>query len=83
MPHPDFFTIEHQGENIHRTLWWGREQDREGENAASQRYARIMKRTLPAVLDALDAGRDFDLTIQSAPPTPGHPYDELIHIPAN
>jgi hypothetical protein len=44
-------------------LWWVRVLDKEGQNEASQKYRRLMKRAHDAVREALDRGEDFDITV--------------------
>lgn len=59
-------------------LWWVREMDPEKQNEASQRYRRLMRRLFEEVHDALDAGEDFDITIDGAQPTTG--YRQVVHV---
>ena len=44
-------------------LWWVRVLDKEGKNAASQHYRRLMQRALDAVHECFDRQEDFDITV--------------------
>lgn len=44
-------------------LWWVRVLDREGQNEASQRYQRLMRRALLAMQECWDRGRSFDVVV--------------------
>jgi hypothetical protein len=59
-------------------LWWVRELDPEGKNEASQKYGRLMRRTLDAYHDALDGNEDFDFVIDPGKPITG--YRKVVRI---
>ncbi|MCX8156099.1 MAG: hypothetical protein N3J91_06610 [Verrucomicrobiae bacterium] len=55
IPDGCFLSLEH--------LWWVRVLDRDGKNAASQRYQRLMRRALLAMQDCWDRGWTFDVVV--------------------
>ncbi len=65
-----------------RNLWWVRVLDPEGTNEASRRYRRLMRETLRACHEALDAGEDFDVVIDTGRPPAGYRHVARIHAPS-
>ncbi|OHB70457.1 MAG: hypothetical protein A2V70_11290 [Planctomycetes bacterium RBG_13_63_9] len=61
-----------------RDLWWVRVLDMEGKSEASQRYQRLMQRTLGAYHEALGRGEDFDFVIDTGKEIGG--YRRLVRI---
>lgn len=59
-------------------LWWVRVLDPEGKNEASQKYRRLMQRTLAAYHEAVDNGEDFDFVIDTGRPVSG--YRKIVRI---
>jgi hypothetical protein len=52
--------------------------DKEGQNEASQRYQRLVRRALLAAQDCFDRGEDFDITIDDGRPIMG--YRRLVRV---
>lgn len=52
-------------------LWWVRVLDREGKDEASRRYRRLMRGVIAEFHRAVDAGEDFDITIDGGTPRDG------------
>lgn len=44
-------------------LWWIRDLDRTGQNAASQRYRRLLRAAFDQVHAAFDNGKSFDIAV--------------------
>ena len=44
-------------------LWWVRVLDREGKNDACKRYHNLMRNAIEAIHQAMDMGKDFDITV--------------------
>jgi hypothetical protein len=59
-------------------LWWVRVLDKEGRNAAAQKYRRLMQRALAAVHDCFRDGLSFDITVEDGHAITG--YRKLIRI---
>jgi hypothetical protein len=59
-------------------LWWVREMDAEGRNESSQRYRRLMQNAFREINKALDAGEDFDITVDDGSPADG--YRKVVRV---
>lgn len=59
-------------------LWWVRQLDPEKKNEASQRYRRLMRKLFEQVNRSLEAGEDFDISIDG--PAPVNGYREIVRI---
>ena len=59
-------------------LWWVRAMDKEGTNAASSAYQRLMRRGIKAVHRCLDRGEDFDVTVDDGRPIRG--YRHIVRV---
>jgi len=59
-------------------LWWVRAMDKEGTNAASRAYQRLMRRGIEAVHRCLDRGEDFDVTVDDGRPIRG--YRRIVRV---
>lgn len=70
IPYPYFVSL--------RNMWWLRVLDPEGKNEASQKYARLMRRTIAAVHEAMEAGEDFDITVDDGREIKG--YRQVVRI---
>lgn len=75
LPYGYFLTLEAPGDPA---LWWVRELDRERQNEASQRYRRLVTRALVEVHKALDAGEEFDITVDDGREPVG--YRRVVRI---
>lgn len=64
IPYGYFLTLESSTNRRHGgDLWWVRELDPEKQNESSRRYRRLVTRVFTEVNKALDAGEEFDITI--------------------
>jgi len=63
-----------------RNLWWVRELDPDGKNEAARAYHRLMGRVLTAYREALDAGEDFDILIDTGKEITG--YRKIVRVDA-
>lgn len=61
-------------------LWWVRDLDRAGQNAASRRYRQLMRNAFAEIHKALDAGEDFDITVDDGRTIGG--YRKVVRIEA-
>ena len=61
-----------------RNLWWVRELDPKGKNPSAVKYRRLMRATLAAYHEALDAGADFDFVIDTGKPIKG--YRKVVRV---
>lgn len=52
--------------------------DKEGTNAASRAYQRLMRRGIEAVHRCLDRGEDFDVTVDDGRPIRG--YRHIVRV---
>lgn len=59
-------------------LWWVRVLDKAGQNEASRKYQRLMRRALEAVHRCFDRKLSFDITVDDGRPITG--YRRLVHI---
>ncbi|MBD3183647.1 hypothetical protein GF312_15255 [Candidatus Poribacteria bacterium] len=59
-------------------LWWVRSLDEEGKSEASQRYDKIMQRSIKAIHNAMDRGDDFDILVDDGREIQG--YRRIIYI---
>ncbi len=66
------------GRKYHGDLWWVRELDREGKNASSRRYRRLMQRAFTEVQKSLDAGESFDFTVDDGKEITG--YRKVVRL---
>ena len=59
-------------------LWWVRELDAEGKNESSQRYRRLVRNTFAEINRALDAGEDFDISVDDGRQATG--YRQVVRV---
>ncbi len=59
-------------------LWWVRAMDKEGTNAASRAYQRLMRRGIEAIHRCVDRGEDFDVTVDDGRPIRG--YRHIVRV---
>lgn len=59
-------------------LWWVRALDQAGQNEASRRYQRLMRRALEAVHRCFDQNLSFDITVDDGRPITG--YRRLVRL---
>lgn len=79
IPYGYFLTLEPEpGRERGLPLWWVRELDEQRKNEASQRYRRLLARVFAEVNRALDAGQEFDITMDDGMELNG--YREVIRV---